>query len=187
MQLPRELVESCQRGEPGAFDELVRSTHRAVYSLVYRIVGNHDDAADCTQDVYVRVWRGLRGFRGEANAATWLYRIAANVALTHVRRRARAGIAVDPAELPATPVQDRSEEQADAEVMERALQTLPPQQRSVVVLKDVYGWSCEEIAKKMGTTEGAVKVRLFRARQRLAAALQGEGVVVPMRRRRKSS
>ena len=187
MQVPQQLVEACKRGEPGAFDELVRTTHKPVYSLVYRIVGNAEDAADCTQDVYVRVWRGLRHFRGDANAATWLYRIAANVALTHVKRRARMAVATDPAEMPEAPVEDRTEEQADAEILAKALGTLPAQQRAVVVLKDVYGWSCEEIARKMGTTEGAVKVRLFRARQRLADSLAGSGVVVPMRRRKKTS
>ncbi|TMK54253.1 MAG: sigma-70 family RNA polymerase sigma factor [Actinobacteria bacterium] len=171
MQVPQQLIESVRRGEPGAFEELVRSTHRPVYSLVYRIVGNADDAADVTQDVYLRVWRGLRGFRGDANFSTWLYRVAANAALTHVKRRARGGVPTEPSELPDLPASDGTEERADAELLERALATLPDSQRAVVVLKDVYGWTCAEIGKQMGTTEGAVKVRLFRARQRLADEL----------------
>jgi len=187
LQVPQQLVESVRRGEPGAFEELVKSTHRSVYSLVYRIVGNAEDAADVTQDVYLRVWRGLRGFRGDANFSTWLYRVAANAALTHVKRRARGGIPTEPSELPDLPAGDGAEERADAELLERALETLPDSQRAVVVLKDVYGWTCEEIGKQMGTTEGAVKVRLFRARQRLADELASAGVVVPMKKRKKTS
>jgi RNA polymerase sigma-70 factor (ECF subfamily) len=187
LQVPQQLIESVRHGEPGAFEELVRSTHRSVYSLVYRIVGNADDAADVTQDVYLRVWRGLRGFRGDANFSTWLYRVAANAALTHVKRRARGGVPTEPSELPDLPAGDGAEERADAELLEQALATLPESQRAVVVLKDVYGWSCEEIGKQMGTTEGAVKVRLFRARQRLADELASAGVVVPLKKRKKSS
>jgi RNA polymerase sigma-70 factor (ECF subfamily) len=187
LQVPKELVESVRRGEPGAFEALVQETHRSVYSLVYRIVGNPDDAADVTQDVYLRVWRGMRTFRGDANFATWLYRVAANAALTHIKRRARAGIPVDPVDVPDVPSPDGAEERADAELLEQALAKLSPQARAVVVLKDVYGWSCEEIGKHMGTTEGAVKVRLFRARQRLADELATSGVVVPMKKRKRAS
>jgi RNA polymerase sigma-70 factor (ECF subfamily) len=187
LQVPLELVESVRRGDPGAFETLVRDTHRSVYSLVYRIVGNADDAADVTQDVYLRVWRGMRTFRGDANFSTWLYRVAANAALTYVKRRARGGVPVDPTEIPDVPVGDGTENRADAELLEQALAKLSPQARAVVVLKDVYGWTCEEIGKEMGTTEGAVKVRLFRARQRLADELASSGVVVPMKKRKKSS
>jgi RNA polymerase sigma-70 factor, ECF subfamily len=187
LQVPPELVESCRRDEPGAFDELVRMTHRSVYSLVYRIVGNPDDAADVTQDVYLRVWRGLRSFRGDANVSTWLYRVAANAALTHIKRRARAGAPVAPEDMPDVPSEDGAEGRADAALLEQALLRLPPPQRAAVVLKDVYGWSCEEIGRHMGATEGAVKVRLFRARQRLADELASAGVVVPMKKRKKSS
>jgi RNA polymerase sigma-70 factor (ECF subfamily) len=185
LHVPPELIESARRNDPGAFDELVRLTHRSVYTLVFRIVGNAEDAADVTQDVYLRCWRGLRTFRGDSEVSTWLHRIAANAALTFLKRRARAGQPVDPIELPDVPVGDGAEQRADADLLEGALAALPEQQRAVVVLKDVYGWSCEEIARKMGTTEGAIKVRLFRARRRLAAHLSG-GNVVPIKRKKSS-
>jgi RNA polymerase sigma-70 factor (ECF subfamily) len=187
LHVPQELVEKARRGDPGAFDELVRLTHRSVYSLVFRIVGNRDDAADVTQDVFLRVWRGLRSFRGDAEFGTWLHRVAANASLTFVKRRARGGTPVAPEDIPELPAEDGAEQRADADVLEAALATLPPQQRAVVVLKDVYGWTCEEIGREMGATEGAIKVRLFRARQRLADELAGAGVVVPLRKRKKSS
>jgi len=187
VQLPRELVDSCRRGEPGAFDDMVRATHRSVYGLVLRIVGNPDDASEVTQDVYLRAWRGLRNFRGDSELSTWLYRIAANTAFSHVRRRARAGVPTDPENMPDVPAADETEHQADADLMDRALARLPAQHRAAVVLRDVYGWSCEEIGRVMGATEGAVKVRLFRARQRLADELAASGVVVPINRRRKKT
>ncbi len=187
MQISQELTESCLRGDPGAFEELVRTTHRPVYSLVYRIVGNAEDAADVTQEVFIRVWKGLRSFRGDANLATWLYRVSANTALTFVKRRARAGTPTLPEELPEVPTSDGADTRADADLLQRALGKLTPAARAVVVLKDVYGWSCEEIAKEMATTEGAVKVRLFRARQRLADELASQGVVVQLNPRKKAT
>lgn len=187
MQVPHELIEACRRGEPGAFDELVRSTHRAVYAVAYRIVGNSEDASDVTQEVYLRVWRHLGRFRGDADFGTWLHRIAVNRALTHIQRASKRPQPAAPEELPEVPEDDRTEQQADADLLERALARLPEQQRTVVVLKDVYGWSGEEIAKAMGSTEGAIKVRLFRARQRLADELAATGIVVDLTKRRRRS
>ena len=187
VQVTKELIDACRRGEPGAFDDLVHQTHRGVFTLVARIVGDWDEAADITQEVYVRVWKGVRRFRGDAAFSTWLYRIAANTALSYMKRRNRSGAPTDPTELPDEPVADATEGQADADLLERALRRLPEEARTAVVLKDVYGWSCEEIAAMMGSTEGAIKVRLFRARQRLAIELATEGVVVPIRNKKRSS
>lgn len=187
MQVPGELIESCRRGEPGAFDGLVRATHRNVYALAYRLVGNAEDASDVTQEVYLRVWRHLGRFRGEADLGTWIHRITVNRALTHLQRASRRPQPAAPEDLPETPVADRTEQQADADLLERALRRLPEQQRTVVVLKDVYGWTGEEIAKAMGSTEGAIKVRLFRARARLADELSAAGIVVDLSKRRRRS
>lgn len=188
MQVTQELIDACRRGEPGAFDDLVHQTHRGVFTLVARIVGDREDAADITQEVYVRVWKGIRRFRGDAAFATWLYRIAANTALSYMKRRSRGGTPMDPMELPeAQPVVDAAEGHADADLLERALRRLSEEARTAVVLKDVYGWSCKEVADMMGSTEGAIKVRLFRARQRLADELATAGVVVPIRNEKKRS
>lgn len=185
MHVEPELVEAARRGDPGAFEQIVRATYRQVYTLALRILGNPEDAADVTQNVYIRAMRGIRSFRGDANAETWLHRIATNAALNHLRDRKRAAIAVEPETLEAAagPVADRTDERIDAQEVERALGRLTPAQRAAVVLKDVYGWTCAEIAKEMGVTEGAAKVRLFRARQRLADELARADVVVPMRRK----
>lgn len=182
MHVPDELVEAVRRGDPGAFEDLVQSTHAVVYTLAYRVTGNAEDAKDVSQEVYVRAWRGLRNFRGDANLGTWLHRITVNTALTSVRRRARRPIPMAAETMPE--LTERDPQENEIRILESALRGLPDLDRAVIVLKDVEGWTCEEIAQKMGSTEGAVKVRLFRARQRLSQRLAAEGIVVPMRRRK---
>jgi RNA polymerase sigma-70 factor (ECF subfamily) len=170
----RELIERCRRHEPGAFEELVDRTHRQVYTLAVRLVGDRHEAEDVAQDAYLRVHRSLRGFRGDARFETWLYRIVANAAMNHLRKRRRFGEPAAEPELLA-----RSEPQAgpgDApshDEVHDALAILPIGQRAVVVLKDVYGFTCEEIGEQMGVSTGAVKLRLHRARRRLKEHLYG--------------
>jgi RNA polymerase sigma-70 factor, ECF subfamily len=181
VQISEELLEALRRAEPGAFDEFVRSTHAMVYSLAYRMTGNSEDAKDVTQEVYVRAWRGLKQFRGDANLGTWLHRITVNCAITATKRRSRNPVPVPDDAFPEEAIHDP--DQADRALLEAALATLPDDDRVAVVLKDVEGWTCEEIAKLLKTTEGAIKVRVFRARQRLADRLRSDGVVVPMKRK----
>jgi RNA polymerase sigma-70 factor, ECF subfamily len=166
-----ELLAACRRGDRRAFEELVRLTNRRVYSLAYRLVGDRSDAEDVAQEAYLRMYRGLAGFREEARLETWMYRIVANCAMTHLRKRGRFGQVASDAELD-VPVPDRSSERAvDRGDLERALELLPEGQRVAVLLKDVYGLSVREIAEEIGVEEGAVKVRLHRARKRLAEYL----------------
>jgi RNA polymerase sigma-70 factor (ECF subfamily) len=187
LHIDATLVEAARRGDSGAFEELVRETHRSVYGLVFRLVGNHDDAADVMQEVYVRIWRGLRNFRGDAGFTTWAYRIAANTAVSFLKKRGREAAPVDPADLePLETPAPGPEEPAGAEALERALAQLPVPMRTVVVMKDVYGFTLQEIAKQVGATEGAVKVRLFRARRKIANLMYGSDVVVPMKRKKAS-
>ena len=187
MHIDATLVEAARRGDQGAFEALVRETHRSVYGLVYRLVGNPDDAADVMQETYLRVWRGLRSFRGDATFDTWVYRVAANAALSHLKKRGRDPEPVDPADMaPLEKPVPEPEEPLDVEALERALPKLPAAMRTVIVMKDMYGFSLEEIAKQVGATEGAVKVRLFRARRRLTELMYGSHVVVPLRRKKAS-
>ena len=169
-----ELLAACRRGDPGAFEEVVRRTHRQVYTQALRLVGDRQEAEDVAQDAYLRVFRGLSGFRGEAQFETWLYRIVANAAMSHLRKRRRFGDVLalpddEPAQIPSSVRVD--EETVDRDELRRALEGLPTSLRSAVILKDVYGLSCQEIGDQLGITEGAVKVRLHRARRRLAASL----------------
>jgi RNA polymerase sigma-70 factor, ECF subfamily len=176
----RELLAACRRGDPRAFEEVVRATYRQAYTQALRLVGDRQDAEDVTQEAYLRVYRGLAGFRGDARFETWLYRIVANAAINHLQRRGRFGeLLAEPEEEPASPAPSgdaRSPTDAvlDREALSAALASLPPAVRTMVVLKDVYGLPAKEIAEEFGLSEGAVKVRLHRARRRLKDLLFGE-------------
>jgi RNA polymerase sigma-70 factor (ECF subfamily) len=170
-----ELLDACRRREPGAFEELVERTHRQVYTLAYRLVGDRHEAEDVAQEAYLRVHRSLRSFRGESRFETWLYRVVANAAMTQLRRRGRFGDLVaeghEVADL--QPAANPAEYSLEEDEIKRALQAMPLGYRTVVVLKDVYGFSCQEIADQIGVSEGAVKVRLHRARRRLKELVYG--------------
>lgn len=169
------LLEACQRGDPAAFEELVLRTQRQVYTLAYRLVGDRGEAEDVAQESYLRVFRSLGGFRRDARFETWLYRIVTNTAMTHLRRRGRFGVlAEEPDEdPPADPAGRSPEDVVDREELRAALAELSPGLRVSVVLKDVYGLSCREIGEEIGLSEGAVKVRLHRARKRLKEKIHG--------------
>ena len=170
------LVRAVQRGEPGAMDALIRATYADVYALARRLLRDPSDAADATQEVYVRVVRSVLGFRGEAAFGTWLHRVTVNVCLTALRSRGDARArgqsagavemevdVVDPAPGPAA----RAEAADLAARTAAALDALPADARDVVVLRDVHGLSTKEAARVLGISEGAVKVRLHRAHVRL--------------------
>jgi len=170
-----ELVARAQAGERAAFDELVRRTHADTYTLAYRLCGNEEDARDVVQDAYLRAFKGLKRFRGEAQFSTWMYRITANCANTLMAKRHRHRHD----ELPET-VEDTDHERdpaarADAmafrQDLEAALAELSPKLRAVVVLRDVYELPHEDIAAELGISETAAKVRLHRARRQLKERL----------------
>jgi RNA polymerase sigma-70 factor (ECF subfamily) len=168
-----ELLARCKRGDRLAFEELVRATHRRVYSLAYRLVGDRFEAEDVAQDAYLRIFRGLAGFREEAAFETWMHRIVANCAMTHLRKRGRFGDVLRDEHGPEQPVADRAQERAvQRDELERGLAVLPEGQRAVLLLKDVYGLSVREIAEELGIEEGAVKVRAHRARKKLKELLE---------------
>jgi RNA polymerase sigma-70 factor (ECF subfamily) len=171
----RELLAACRSGDPEAFAELVGRTQHQVFTLAFRLVGDRTEAEDVAQESYLRVYRSLGGFREDAKFETWLYRVVTNTAMTYLRRRGRFGdlltesaepVAAEPGPLLADRAVLRDE-------VRRALAELSPGLRAVLVLKEMYGLSCREIGEEMGITEGAVKVRLHRARKRLKDVIQG--------------
>jgi RNA polymerase sigma-70 factor (ECF subfamily) len=194
VEVDRELVEAAQAGDRLALEELVRRTHRGVYTCALRLVGNPEDAADVTQDVYLRVVRKLGGFRHEASFTTWLNRVTTNVAMSALKRRTRR-ITVEGGTVPpeardlAPDPAERAESIALARRLERLVARLPETQRQVLVLRDIYGQSTDEVADAMGISPGAVKVRLFRARERLKADLEAAegGQVVALTGRRRGA
>jgi RNA polymerase sigma-70 factor, ECF subfamily len=173
------MLAACRLGDRRAFEELVHITNRRVFSLAYRLVGDRHDAEDVAQDAYLRMFQGLDGFREEARFETWMYRIVTNSAMNLLRRRGRFGEIARDEDLD-EPIPDRPSEQAvERDVLARALEGLPAGQRTVLWLKDVYGLSCREIGDELDLEEGAVKVRLHRARKRLKEFLQEDWDEVP--------
>jgi RNA polymerase sigma-70 factor, ECF subfamily len=167
-----EILAGCRRGDRRASEELVRATYRRVYSLAVRLVGDRHDAEDVAQEAYLRMFRGLNGFREEARFETWMYRIVANAAMSMLKRRGRFGEILDEEDLD-VPLPDMAADRAaHRDELERALASLSTGQRTVLWLKDVYGLSCREIGDELGIEEGAVKVRLHRARKRLRERLE---------------
>ena len=172
-----ELIQAAQSGDREAFDELVRRTYTDLFTLAVRLTGNEEDARDVVQDAYLRAWRAIGRFRGDAALSTWLYRITANCASTHLSRRRRTRTepfapGYDPVELrvEAQP-ESMTESTLDLERIGRAVDELPPKLRAVVVLRDVYGLPHEAIAEELGISLSAAKVRLHRARHRLRDAM----------------
>ena len=173
-----ELVAAAKAGDRGAFDELVKATYAQTYTLALRLTHNEEDARDVVQEAYLRAYKGLKKYRGDAQFTTWLYRITANCAATHLGKgnKHRHEDLDDSA---ATLYDERPESDpavsADASILRDrvnvALQHLPPRLRAVVVLRDVYDLPHEEIAQELGITEAAAKVRLHRARKQLRERL----------------
>jgi len=171
---PAELVALAKGGDHQAFEELVRTTYVDTYTLALRLTGDEEDARDVVQEAYLRAYRGLKRFRGDAQFSTWLYRITANCAANQLRKRARHRH--DELDDDHDPVVDRRLDH-DPEVMAEAsdlrsrvasaLDELPPRLRAVVILRDVYDLPHESIAAELGISESAAKVRLHRARARL--------------------
>lgn len=179
VDVPTEVIEGCKQGRPEAFEQLVRLTQRDVYSLALRLTGNPDDAADATQETYIRLLRSIRSFRGEAKFSTWLYKVTSSVAITSLRKRAkrRSEASLESGEWEDWPAPASGEPGAEldrrqlGERLDSALKSLPEAYRAVVVMRDVYGLALGEVGEQLGISEGAAKVRLFRARQKLKQML----------------
>ena len=175
-----ELVEAARGGDRAAFDQLVRATHRETFTLAVRLTGNEEDARDVTQEAYLRAYRGLARFRGDAQFSTWMYRITANCAATYLgrRNRHRHDSLADQSEVIDVRPEVDPEMRADAsDLRDRlllALDTLPPKLRAVVVLRDVYDLPHDAIADELGISATAAKVRLHRARHKLRAEVYPE-------------
>jgi len=172
-----ELVARARAGDRHAFEALVAATYADAFTLATRLMGNEEDAADVVQDAYLRAYRAIGRFRGDARFTTWLYRIVANCAATSLGRRGRhRHEQLDEALLVVDDHADRDPERKASDAVDRvrvqaALAAMPEKLRVVVVLRDVYDLTHEVIAAELGITETAAKVRLHRARKKLRARL----------------
>jgi len=163
------LVDACLAGRAGAFDLVVERHRRSVYQLCYRFAGNHEDASDLSQDVFLRAYRGLRGFRGQSSLSTWLYRIGVNVCLSRASAGASLEKIIEPIE-ERQYVDTRIESAADRLLREErgarvraAIAELPRKQRATLILRVYHEMSHQEIADVLGSSVGAVKTNFFHA------------------------
>lgn len=162
----RVLVAAFQAGHEAAFDVIVTRHQRHVYQICYRFAGNHEDAADLAQDVFVRAWRGLRRFKGDSALGTWLYRVAVNTSLNKVAVKRPV---MEP--LDAAPRLETRGEHPDTALMRgedavrvrNAIRRLPPRQRATLVLRMYRELTHEQIADVLGSSVGAAKANFFHA------------------------
>jgi RNA polymerase sigma-70 factor (ECF subfamily) len=175
------LVEECRSGDLTAFDELVRRYKDRVYNVVYRFLGNREDALDVAQETFVRAYRGIMDFRGRAQVYTWLYSIAANLARNRLRDGGRRGRdkgasleTLAPSVLPRTEETPRAlaERHELDETLQQCLSELPEHYRMAFVLRTFDDLSYDEIAEALGCPTGTVKSRINQARKMLRERLE---------------
>lgn len=174
----RELVERARTGERAAFDQLVARYQQRLLRLVLRLLRDQAEAEDVVQETFLRAYRALPRFRGDAAFYTWLYRIALNGARNTILRRRQRGASVPlPSQLPA-PLPDVGTPESmllSKQVMlaiDGAMEALPLELRTAIVLREIEGLSYEEIAQIMECPLGTVRSRIFRAREAIARRLR---------------
>ena len=170
------LVDAVRRGAPGSREAIYHRYKRRVFALALRIVGTHD-AEEVAQEAFIRVFRGLPKFRGDAALGTWVYRLSVNAALSHRSRRANAPVPTeDGTAEQVVAVTSEARDLALRKQLERALAALPLGYRTVIVLHDVEGLEHEEVASILGCHVGTSKSQLHKARAKLREALAAQGI-----------
>jgi len=181
-----ELVQTAVAGREASFEELVRRYQRPIAAYVYRMVGNYDAALDLTQEVFIKVYNSLARYRSEFKFSTWIYKIAHNAAIDHLRRHAvreqaltgsvdgeRREVAIESRRL--TPEQESERKERCSEI-ESVVQLLQASYRELIVLRHSHDLSYDEIAEVTGLPLGTVKNRLFRAREAMRDLLVQRGI-----------
>lgn len=172
VHIPPELVRAAQAREPGAIDELIEASYRRAYALAVRLLNDRDEAADATQESFIRLFRNLKRLEDPGAYQTWMYRIVNNVCMNILRKRGRIDLPGElPEEVDIVDAEETAVSNISNEKLEKFVSELPDTYRTVVVLRDIYGFSGDDTAQTLGITEGAVKVRLHRARKLLRDAI----------------
>jgi RNA polymerase sigma-70 factor (ECF subfamily) len=171
----RALVAAFVAGRREAFDVIVTRYRKPVYQLCYRFTGNHEDASDLAQDVFVRAFKGLPRFKGDSALGTWLYRIGVNAALNRAAVKKPVTEPIDAIEPVDTAWRDPLSSLAAADDRARvraAIRRLPPKQQATLILRVYHELSHEEIARTLGSSVGAVKANFFHALGNLKRLMQ---------------
>ena len=185
----QRLVDAARNGDVSAFEELVRRYEKRVLALTNRMCRNPEDAAEAAQEAFISAWQGLKFFRGDSSFSTWLYRLASNACVDLLRREGRHQTAagpslndeetkIDVADTAATP-HEAAEQQELRELIEEGLQSLSPDHRQVLILREMHQLSYDEIAQSLNIDVGTVKSRISRARKQLRNFLIASGNFSP--------
>ena len=182
-------VSAAKNGDQEAFSQLVLRYEKKVYALALRMCRNPEDAEEAAQEAFLSAWQGLPFFRGDSSFSTWLYRLTSNACVDLLRRENRhnaaAGPSLDDEELPldipdSAPTPEAATEQAELrELIEEGLQSLTPEYREVLVLREIHQLSYDEIADALSLDLGTVKSRISRGRRQLREFLQKTGNFFP--------
>ena len=182
-----QIVQSVLQGDVNAFEKLVLEYEKAVYGITQRMCGNAEDAADMTQETFIKAYNSLSSFRGDSKFSVWLYRIATNVCLDFLRSKSRKptvslSMEDDDGEEVELDIADESqsperllERGLTRDAVRRGLNALSPEYRQILLLREIQGLSYEEISDILTIEVGTVKSRIFRARKRLCAFLIEDG------------
>ena len=183
----QQLVSRARAGDDSAFAQLMQDNEKRVYNLTLRMTGNPEDAMDLAQETFLNAWRGLKFFKGDSAFSTWVYRLANNACIDHLRKQSRrrdinAPLPVDPEDdhLPEVPDEryrpDRLLERQDTRrALESGLAQLTDEHRQVLVMREISGLSYQEIGHILQLEAGTVKSRIARARLALRKILTESG------------
>ena len=181
-----ELVARSMGGDLDSFNQLVLRWERPIYALAYRVIGREEDARDVAQETFLRAFRALGGFKGQAKFSSWLYRITLNLCRDWIRRERRAPVSQAPegvdliemasAAEPTESVEDLVSRRELSRAVARAMATLPEEQRTAIVLKEYHGLTFQEIADLLDCPLSTVKTRLYQGLTVLRRQLELAGV-----------
>ncbi len=189
-----ELVARATAGDQDAFNQLVKRWERPIYALAYRTLGRDEEARDVVQDAFLRAYRGLKGFKGEAKFSSWLYRITLNLCRDWMRKERRAPVVqtpegVDPIDLadqqasPTESVEDLVARREMSAAVQLAMAELPEEQRTAIMLKEYHGLTFQEIADQLDCPLSTVKTRLYQGLTVLRRRLERQQAEVASLRR----
>lgn len=186
MASDEELVARSAAGDLESFNQLVLRWERPIYALAYRVIGREEDARDVCQDTFLRAYRSINGFRGQAKFSSWLYRIALNLCRDWIRRQRRTPVVqapegVDLIEMagergPVESVEDLVARRDLGAIVQRAMRALTDDQREAIVLKEYHGLTFQEIAELQGCPLSTVKTRLYQGLSVLHRHLEASGM-----------
>ena len=186
MTTDEELVARSRGGDLDSFNQLVVRWERPIYALAYRVIGREEDARDVAQETFLRAFRALGGFKGQAKFSSWLYRITLNLCRDWIRRERRTPVAqppegVDLVELagesaPAESIEDLVSRKELGRAVAKAMASLPDEQRTAIILKEYHGLTFQEIAELLDCPLSTVKTRLYQGLTVLRRQLESAGV-----------